>query len=233
MPSSGSRSPRRRPPLRSRPAPPRRAVAGSVFSAGALPELRIAPAPDDCRSRLVVRGLRSRAEIDGRPARPRAGRRGRRASARRRRPGLGPEIDVVLLDRRSSSGAEFSRTSFLRLRIRIWPVIRMDTAFSCLCCLPGRQIGLNGPILDFLEKRVLFVTGKGGVGKSTVAIALGIRAALEGKRAIVVEVSLSTENASRIFRQADVGFKEVEMANDSGRFRSTRKIPCGNTCCSS
>ncbi|MBK5231498.1 MAG: ArsA family ATPase [Thermoleophilia bacterium] len=72
---------------------------------------------------------------------------------------------------------------------------------------------MNGPILDFLEKRVLFVTGKGGVGKSTVAIALGIRAALEGKRVIVVEVA-STENASRIFRQADVGFKEVEMAND-------------------
>ncbi len=51
------------------------------------------------------------------------------------------------------------------------------------------------------------------MGKSTVAIALGIRAALEGKRAIVVEVA-STENASRVFRQADVGFKEIEMAND-------------------
>lgn len=51
------------------------------------------------------------------------------------------------------------------------------------------------------------------MGKSTVAIALGIRAALEGKRAIVVEVA-STENASRVFRQAEVGFKEVEMAND-------------------
>ncbi|MBK8293314.1 MAG: ArsA family ATPase [Solirubrobacterales bacterium] len=72
---------------------------------------------------------------------------------------------------------------------------------------------MNGRILDFLDKRVLFVTGKGGVGKSTVSIALGIRAAMEGKRAIVVEVS-STENASRIFRQSDVGFKEVEMSND-------------------
>jgi len=79
--------------------------------------------------------------------------------------------------------------------------------------LPVRQIGFNGRILDFLEKRILFVTGKGGVGKSTVAIALGIRAALEGKRTIVVEVA-STENASRVFRQADVGFKEIEMAND-------------------
>ncbi len=89
----------------------------------------------------------------------------------------------------------------------------MDRQFSCLWCLPVRQIGLNGRILDFLNKRVLFVTGKGGVGKSTVSIALGIRAAMEGKRAIVVEVS-STENASRIFHQADVGFKEVEMSND-------------------
>ncbi|MDQ2699731.1 MAG: ArsA family ATPase [Actinomycetota bacterium] len=89
----------------------------------------------------------------------------------------------------------------------------MDMTFSCLGCLSAGEIGLNVQILDFLEKRVLFVTGKGGVGKSTVAIALGIRAALEGKRTIVVEVS-STENASRIFRQADVGFKEIEMAND-------------------
>lgn len=89
----------------------------------------------------------------------------------------------------------------------------MDMTFSCLRHLLLPKIGLNGPILNFLEKRVVFVTGKGGVGKSTVAIALGIRAALEGKRVIVVEVA-STENASRIFRQAEVGFKEVEMAND-------------------
>jgi len=89
----------------------------------------------------------------------------------------------------------------------------MTALFSCPGSLPSAQIGFNGVILDFLEKRILFVTGKGGVGKSTVAIALGIRAALEGKRTIVVEVS-STENASRVFRQADVGFKEVEMRNN-------------------
>ena len=69
------------------------------------------------------------------------------------------------------------------------------------------------PIVDFLNKRVLFVTGKGGVGKSTVAIALGIRAAMEGRRTIIVEVA-STENASRMFRQEEVGFKEVEISND-------------------
>lgn len=68
-------------------------------------------------------------------------------------------------------------------------------------------------MLDFLDKRLIFVTGKGGVGKSTVSIALGMRAAMEGKRTIVVEVA-STENTSRIFRQEDVGYKEVEVAND-------------------
>ncbi len=54
------------------------------------------------------------------------------------------------------------------------------------------------------------MTGKGGVGKTTVAVALGLRAAAEGKRAIVCEVA-AQENASRVFAHAEVGFHEVEM----------------------
>jgi anion-transporting ArsA/GET3 family ATPase len=61
-----------------------------------------------------------------------------------------------------------------------------------------------------LDKRLVFVTGKGGVGKTTVAIALGLRAAAAGKRAIVCEVA-SQENASRMFDHTEVGFHEVEM----------------------
>ena len=57
---------------------------------------------------------------------------------------------------------------------------------------------------------MVFVTGKGGVGKTTVAVALGLRAAAEGKRTIVCEVA-AQENASRIFDHAEVGFHEVEM----------------------
>jgi anion-transporting ArsA/GET3 family ATPase len=72
---------------------------------------------------------------------------------------------------------------------------------------------LNAFIATFLDKRLLFVTGKGGVGKTTVAMALGIRAAMEGKRTIVCEVA-ATENASRLFAQSEVGFHEVELAND-------------------
>ncbi len=56
----------------------------------------------------------------------------------------------------------------------------------------------------------MIVTGKGGVGKTTVAVALGMRAAAEGKRTIVCEVA-SQENASRMFDHAEVGFHEVEM----------------------
>ena len=61
-----------------------------------------------------------------------------------------------------------------------------------------------------MDKRLVIVTGKGGVGKTTVAMALGLRAAGEGKRTIVCEVA-SQENASRMFDHTEVGFHEVEM----------------------
>jgi anion-transporting ArsA/GET3 family ATPase len=76
--------------------------------------------------------------------------------------------------------------------------------------LPPSEIARNHPVTDLLNKRLVFVTGKGGVGKTTVAVALGLRAAAEGKRTIVCEVS-SQENASRMFEHTEVGFHEVEM----------------------
>ncbi|MGZ5323056.1 MAG: ArsA family ATPase [Solirubrobacterales bacterium] len=66
---------------------------------------------------------------------------------------------------------------------------------------------------DLLDKRLVFVTGKGGVGKSTVSIALGLAAARAGKRTIVCEVS-SQENASRVFHKGAVGFNEVRVAEN-------------------
>jgi anion-transporting ArsA/GET3 family ATPase len=76
--------------------------------------------------------------------------------------------------------------------------------------LPRLEIARNCPIADLLDKRLVFVTGKGGVGKTTVAVALGLRAAAAGKRTIVCEVA-SQENASRMFDHTEVGFHEVEM----------------------
>jgi anion-transporting ArsA/GET3 family ATPase len=41
---------------------------------------------------------------------------------------------------------------------------------------------------SLLDRKLLFVTGKGGVGKTTMAAALGLLAARDGRRVIVVEV---------------------------------------------
>jgi anion-transporting ArsA/GET3 family ATPase len=68
-------------------------------------------------------------------------------------------------------------------------------------------------VRDLLDKRLVIVTGKGGVGKSTVAVALGLAAAKRGKRTIVAEVS-AQEQLSRVFHRAEVGFHEVEMADN-------------------
>jgi anion-transporting ArsA/GET3 family ATPase len=57
------------------------------------------------------------------------------------------------------------------------------------------------------------VTGKGGVGKTTVSLALGLAAAARGKRTIVCEVA-SQERASRAFHRRATGFHEVELAKD-------------------
>jgi anion-transporting ArsA/GET3 family ATPase len=61
-----------------------------------------------------------------------------------------------------------------------------------------------------LDKRLVVVTGKGGVGKSTVALALGMKAAERGRRTIVCEVA-SQERISHAFHRASVGFKETEL----------------------
>jgi anion-transporting ArsA/GET3 family ATPase len=73
--------------------------------------------------------------------------------------------------------------------------------------------GLVPVVPDLLDERLVVVTGKGGVGKSTVALALGLAAAASGRRTIVCEVS-SAEHTSRVFHRAEVGFHEVEMADN-------------------
>jgi anion-transporting ArsA/GET3 family ATPase len=62
-----------------------------------------------------------------------------------------------------------------------------------------------------LDKRLIFVTGKGGVGKSTVATALGLVAARRGLRCIVVELA-AQERIQRAFAHAGEHFVEVELA---------------------
>jgi anion-transporting ArsA/GET3 family ATPase len=64
-----------------------------------------------------------------------------------------------------------------------------------------------------LDRRLIFVTGKGGVGKSTVAIALGLLAARRGLRTIVAELA-SQERVQRSFEHEAEHFSEVELAPD-------------------
>jgi energy-coupling factor transporter ATP-binding protein EcfA2 len=67
-------------------------------------------------------------------------------------------------------------------------------------------------VLELLDRRLIFVTGKGGVGKSTVATALGLLAARHGKRTIVAELS-SQERVQRAFERTGETFEEVELAD--------------------
>jgi anion-transporting ArsA/GET3 family ATPase len=62
-----------------------------------------------------------------------------------------------------------------------------------------------------LDKRLIVVTGKGGVGKTTVAVALGLAAARAGKRTMVAEVA-QQERMSRVFERQGVGYHDTEIA---------------------
>jgi len=55
-----------------------------------------------------------------------------------------------------------------------------------------------------LDKRLIIVSGKGGVGKSTVSAALALASARQGRRTLVCEVN-ATERISHLLGHADVG----------------------------
>ncbi len=63
---------------------------------------------------------------------------------------------------------------------------------------------------DLLSRRLLFVTGKGGVGKSTIAAGLALLAAEQGKRVLVVEVD-AKGNLTDFFEHDSVGFDPEEV----------------------
>ncbi len=64
---------------------------------------------------------------------------------------------------------------------------------------------------EILDRRLIFVTGKGGVGKSTVSTALGLLAARQGLRTIVAELA-SQARVQQAFDQAAEPFEEIELA---------------------
>jgi anion-transporting ArsA/GET3 family ATPase len=67
-----------------------------------------------------------------------------------------------------------------------------------------------GPAPDLLDRRLLFFTGKGGVGKSTMAAATALLAADVGKRVLLVEVDAKGDIPAQ-FEHAPVGFAAKEI----------------------
>lgn len=65
--------------------------------------------------------------------------------------------------------------------------------------------------VELLDRRLLFVTGKGGVGKTSVAAALGLLAAQHGKRTLVCEVD-AKGNLADFFEARPNRFKPQELA---------------------
>jgi len=66
----------------------------------------------------------------------------------------------------------------------------------------------SGP--DLLDRRCLFFTGKGGVGKSTMAAATALLAARTGRRVLLVEVDAKGDVPAQ-FEQKAVGFAPREV----------------------
>jgi anion-transporting ArsA/GET3 family ATPase len=67
------------------------------------------------------------------------------------------------------------------------------------------------PPTDLLDRRLLFVTGKGGVGKTSIAAALGSLAASQGRRTLLCEVDAKDDLAGA-FETAPTEFREREVA---------------------
>ena len=64
---------------------------------------------------------------------------------------------------------------------------------------------------SILDRKLLFVTGKGGVGKTTIAAAIGALAAEHGRRTLVAEVD-AKGNLADFFEAGDTGFTPTEVA---------------------
>src|SRR5215218_2044253 len=82
---------------------------------------------------------------------------------------------------------------------------------ECLFARPERIPSLFRRVASLLDRRLVLVTGKGGVGRTTVAAALGVLAARRGKRTVVCEVA-EQERLAALFGIADVGHEERELA---------------------
>ncbi|MEM7285403.1 MAG: ArsA-related P-loop ATPase [Actinomycetota bacterium] len=67
--------------------------------------------------------------------------------------------------------------------------------------------------MNLLDRRLVFVTGKGGVGKTSVAAGLALLAAGEGKRTLLCEVDAKGDIAAA-FESGPLAFEPTEVVDD-------------------
>lgn len=79
---------------------------------------------------------------------------------------------------------------------------------TCETQLPEPGVDERGVLLE--NQRFIFVTGKGGVGKTTVSAALTAHLAAQGRRALMV-VPTGTEKAARLLGLPQIGETPVEV----------------------
>ena len=68
-------------------------------------------------------------------------------------------------------------------------------------------------MISLLDRKLLFVTGKGGVGKTTIAASLGLLAAEQGKRTLVCEVD-AKGNLADFYEAGETTFTARELQPD-------------------
>lgn len=64
--------------------------------------------------------------------------------------------------------------------------------------------------MNLLDKKILIVTGKGGTGKTTVAAAIGLWSARQGKNTLIVECN-GTSHLCPLFRRSSEGYSPVSV----------------------
>jgi len=72
---------------------------------------------------------------------------------------------------------------------------------------------MDGPPSGLLDRRLLFVTGKGGVGKTTIAAAIATLAAQQGKRTLICEVDPKGDLAD-FLGAPDLRFAATEVSRN-------------------